>query len=140
MHSKSPAPIIAHTCQTQALLVLSVDLTSSRSLTLDSNVPWLGDNVNTSRENYFQQTQKQRGGGKKKKKEKEKKSQRMEHFDWQGRANKGDKSFILPRQRLCSGCHYKALIDNNISTQRRNSSHSQLRNIQRNYREVVDGY
>lgn len=33
IHSKSPAPIIAPTCQTQALLVLSVDLTSSRFLT-----------------------------------------------------------------------------------------------------------
>lgn len=52
--------------------------------------------------------------------------------------NKGDKSFILPLQRLCSGCHYKAVIDNNINTQRRNGSHSRLCNTQRNYSEVVD--
>lgn len=101
----------------------------------NSNVPWLQDNKNTSRENDFHQAQTQReeetrGGCK---------SKRIEHFDWQGRVNKDDKSFILPLPRLCSGCHYKAMIDNNISTHRRDSSHSQLRNIQRNCSKFVDG-
>lgn len=96
-------------------------------LNSNSNVPWLGDSVNTSRENYFQHAQTQREGGTRG----AGKGKRIEHFDRQGRVNKGDKCFTLPLQRVCTGCHYKALIDNNISTQRRNCSHSQLCNIQR---------
>lgn len=109
----SPAPIIAHTCQTQALLVLSADLTSSRSLTQtqmfhgwETTKTLLEKTISIKCRHKEWEEQ-----------EVEVKAREWNIFDWQGRVNKGNKSFILPLQRLCSGCHYKALIDNNISTQ-----------------------
>lgn len=120
------APVIAHTCQTQALLVPTADLTSAPPLppSSESNVP-LPESRGVkcfSRKRFSKAQSREVGGG---------------GFDGRRGGNKSTKSSILPLQRLCSCCHNKGLIGNNISTQGKNGSHLQLCNTQRNYSEAA---